>query len=126
MRFAAILACLLSAASARAATLSIYVDANSSDMIGQQVIYYLKQDIISSSQFRIAYVPKQSDYEISMVTLEDSHTYNSELSTAYSAVFVRGTILYIDNLVGICGSFNVKSCAASILASFGHDVDSLR
>jgi hypothetical protein len=126
VRLIIFLASLVSAIGAQGATIPIYVQSTSSDQIGQQVVYYLKQDIASSSQFRLVYAQPQASFTINIVTMSTGPSNNMEYSAAYSATLIEGADAYVTNYVGVCGSARIASCASNIISGFGGVIDQLR
>lgn len=106
--------------------IAIFVDGSSSDTVGEEVIYYLKQDVIQSSQYHLVYSQNQSAFTIAIVTVED-YPENPGTSTAYSVVLVGSSnSVFFMHWVAACGANRVQECAASILAGVGAEIDSLR
>ena len=126
MQLVLFLSTMLFAATARAGTVSIYVNAAPKDYLGQQLVYDLKQDVIASAEFHLIYSQSQALYSISIVTISDAQHDGTEYSTAYSAVLIAKPDVFVDNQVGICGADRIQSCAANIISGLGGDIDTLR
>jgi hypothetical protein len=118
LRFLTFIIGVAYAAQLQAAT--IMVDATSDDVVGQSLVYQLKDQINRSSMYKLVYSENDAGFVIHIVTIKES----DGNQTAYSAVLSmpqlskKGFNYYITNQVGFCGASVTESCASRILSGF--------
>lgn len=108
---------------AEGAAVPILVSATSNDELGRQLVYFLKQDIVRSAEFKLVYTMGQASYVIGIVSIPSYKNGDTEWSTAYSGVLIGSSGFFFTQEVGVCGRNNIRSCAATLLADFGYLID---
>jgi len=113
------------AAAAENSKINVSVDATSSDVVGQQFVYELREALGSSSHLASAATEDEPFFQLKIVTLDPYSNLpgSAQSATVYSVVltgqaFNGGQSKYfLDQWVGTCGGNFVHQCAARILAS---------
>lgn len=106
--------------------LPLFVEVTSSDPVGEQVAYYLRDDIARSSRYHLVYRKDASGFTVRLVTMDENRNDPGQATVYAVALTFSPTDGYLDVWVGDCGSERTKECAADILAGVSGDIDSLR
>lgn len=104
----------------------IQVNATSNDMVGQRFVYFVKEDIRSSSSLTLT-IDSTLRMQLLIVTLDQNPTSPGN-STAYSVVLTlvnpqQPFPFYLNQYVGYCGSSRVKECAQDIVANTADEAE---
>lgn len=99
------------------------------DSVGSRLVYSIKEELLSSKSLKQSSTGTR--FQIRLVTLDgDARSNGGGNLTIYSAVFTLRvesdagtTTLYLNNLVGNCGSNRVKGCAEGIIADLSKTID---
>ena len=118
---------LVAVASTAHAEMPIEVRSKADDLVGQRLVYFLKEGIRTSSSLGLSFDEKKFRLQVNIVTLEQN-LQNPGYSTVYSMVITwkipnQPYPLYMDNWVGYCGTVRVKECAESLLADVSQKAD---
>lgn len=111
----------------------IYVSVTANDSVGQQLVYEIREQLSASNQLSSTLTDSDSAFQIKAVTLDPyrSSDGGSSSSTVYSLVLTmhdannRQLSIFVDEWVGTCPAVQVQSCAASIVANVGNDVQTV-
>lgn len=101
--------------------LSIFIDAQTPDPVGQRVVFVLRERLRRSVGFELAPTAARGAMTLMLVSME-SVAGNNGLESVYSVVVTAadGAALtgaaYWTNMVGICGASKVAQCAESVAA----------
>lgn len=102
--------------------ISLFIDATTEDLVGQEFLTSLRDTIQSSPRYQVVLNNNQSFFQLKIVTLNPSNT-TSQTSTIYSVVltsFVPNASslnYYMSNWVGICAEEKVSFCAHQIFSA---------
>jgi hypothetical protein len=106
------------AANAKIVPVQVSTNIGNNDVVGQQLAFEIKETIRKSSGYRLVSnntVPRLI-LRLSSISFNDS----SQL-TEYSVVFTvyagKGQDIYMNDMIGYCGSSRVVGCARTILGS---------
>ena len=113
--------------SAASAEMPVEVISTTPDMVGQRLVYYLKEGIRSSSSLGISFDQKKVRMQVNVVTLDQSQTYPG-YSTVYSVVILWNNPaqpfpFYLNQYVGYCGSDRIHECADGLVANVSEQAD---
>lgn len=120
------------AAQQASAKASVYVQATAEDAVGKLLVYEVREVVRRSSG--LALVDHDSDARLILrvVTFDPNRSESPGLSTIYSAVYTVHTFhetpveMYLTNVVGVCGSSRVESCARKMTATLDEQAVGLR
>lgn len=116
------------AATAQVPRMPVEVSATTPDMVGQRFVYFIKQDINSSSTLSLT-LNNDLRMQLLIVTL-DQDPLRPGNSTAYSVVLTwmnpkQPFPFYLDQYVGYCGSSRVRECAQDIVANTSNEAEQI-
>lgn len=120
------------AAQQSSAKAPVYIQATAEDTVGKLLVYEVREVIRRSSG--LALVDRDSDarFVLRVVTIDPDRSESPGLSTIYSAVYTVHTFhetpveMYLTNVVGVCGSSRVESCARKMIATLDEQAVGLR
>lgn len=123
----------LASAYAQTARVPIYLSITAYDTVGQQLVYEIREQLNSSNQLSSTLTDSDSAFQIKVVTLDPYRSTDggSSNSTVYSLVLTmhdpnnRKLSVFVDEWVGTCNALQVQSCAASMVADVGNDVQTV-
>ena len=107
-------------ATAQTNQIAIIVSATSDDIVGQRLVYKVKEELRRSTGLRLAEANENSGLYLRLVTL-DSDTNAPGVSTTYSAVWVLESPdfiwpYFLHATAGYCGTSRVDETAQSLVA----------
>lgn len=104
---------VLGSAIACAQARSVAVSATSDDVIGQRLVYQVKEGIRKSSLMRYQESTANAVVVVHIVTMPGA----TGSSTVYSAAWTMGSEMWFyDHVVGVCGTDRVATCAEGLVA----------
>lgn len=102
---------------AAAHPIDVYVGFRGRDQIGTDVAYQVKEDIKKSEEFHLSYSWKNSEFMISIISVDDNIDGQKGVTSSigYSFVKTRGD-LYLNTGVSDCGADRISFCALGIVS----------
>jgi len=128
VRLLASLCCFLFAQLAFA-EMPVEINSTTPDVVGQRLVFALKEGIRSSSSLGISFDQSKPRMQVNVVTLDQSTT-SSGYSTVYAVVILWNNPaqpfpLYLTQFVGYCGSNRVRECADGLVANVSEQADGM-
>jgi len=107
---------------------AVEVSASSNDLVGQRLVYQIKEGIRKSSNMRLTY-DDESRLQLLIITLERDQI-NPGSSTIYSITWtykMKGELLpyFVDNVLGTVGSMHVQEVADDKVAKTDDELERL-
>ena len=124
----AVICCIFIGKSALA-EMPIEIISTTPDVVGQRLVFALKEGIRSSSSLGISFDQSKARMQVNVVTLDQS-TSSPGYSTVYAVVILWNNPaqpfpFYLTQYVGYCGSSRVRECADGLVANISEQSDSL-
>lgn len=131
-RLAVILASLAlsvaTSAHSQTAKVTAYIDHSGNDPLGQQLSFFIKEQIRASATFSEASKYTDGGLQLHLITLDPDH--GSGYQTIYSATITvynpDGYDYFITAFVGNCGTNKIRECAASLYGDMGAQLEEIR
>jgi hypothetical protein len=123
---------LLGAIQAFAQQVVVYIDVTSSDPVGKQLTYELREAIRRSASMSLGDREADARFIMRLVTLDPNDGATAGVMTVYSAVITMMTMhktpveMYLDNRVGTCGMRRAEQCARRLVAALDEQVVDFR
>ena len=120
---------LCSALPSYAQQTSVYVSYTAEDTVGSRLVYALRERLRVSHGLKLVDSEEDSFIQIRLVTIDPD---DNRASTVYSAVITVTQLgnssakIYWTNLVGVCGSNRVVSCADGLTAGIDNAATTIR
>jgi hypothetical protein len=127
IRLAAI--CCIFIGKSALAEMPVEIISTAPDVVGQRLVFALKEGIRSSSSLGISFDQSKARMQVNVVTLDQS-TSSPGYSTVYAVVILwnnptQAFPLYLTQYVGYCGSSRVRECADGLVANVSEQSDGL-
>jgi hypothetical protein len=124
-----IAAFLLAASIAAQAQTPVEINNTSKDVVGQRLVFQVKEGIRRSSALAIEFDQSKPRMQVNIVTM-DQDARNPGYSTVYSIVVLfqnpaQPFPFYLTQYVGVCGSGRVRECGDGIVANISEQADDL-
>lgn len=107
----------------------VYVSYGEKDIVGSRLVYALRERLRASHGLKLVDSESDSFIQIRLVTVDPD---DNSASTVYSAVITLTQLgnssakIYWTNLVGVCGSNRVVSCADGLAANIDNTATTIR
>nr|WP_295740328.1 hypothetical protein [uncultured Acidocella sp.] len=104
----------------------VYISYSGTDSVGEQVYYWVRQDILKSADLTLVKDYRQSWLEVYVITEDTEGGSTGErgltaaISTTITVTEVNGTSGYDHAALVVCGLYKVQSCAGQIVADISN------